>query len=645
MGIYGYFAKFLKENLPAIKPHEQVCQEINNTMDYLCIDSNGLIYGAMLQVQQKNWATIIAAVIRRLEEIINSINPQIGVYIAFDGIAPFAKAAQQKTRRYTRWFESKLEEKQYEQIEYEIGGTNFLKCTFDIECDIRNTVDSEDESKISSLQFTAGTSFMQRLSDSVTDEMKRISKTKGIEIIVSGADIKGEGEHKLLDHIRGISEHRRNIAIFGGDNDLTMLSLSQIHRHNIYNYRHFDEKDDWKLETFKQNYINNKDIIRDADRNTYVMIRNDSHKIIDGQSGKFRKYTKLYIYTGWREELITAHGYYVIDYNMVRWTMLYNMGAMNDTDIIYLNMLAWRDAIDRDKYIVYRKDFVNDIKRYNNIFRYCVDVRLDNIIKDYIFFTLMLGNDFLPHFPALQIRLDGHNKLKNAYIDCMLTQKLNLIDGRSFNKENLSIFIRFLLRHNAVGVPYDSEQETLVIFDAANSKNQNQEENLVNSGSNYTYKGKKGQHAIRLSQFDCTPHTTKSDNEKEGVVGVAISSQEYYKNLFGENVTIKNICNKYLSGLEWCYKYYTVGCPDWKWEYEHHYPPLLTNLVNNIIDYESDIIDNRVDDITQGEFLNKIFPQIYGRNSRTTMRFEWAYCKQMFEAHIYFDEYDDEYEA
>ena len=54
-----------------------------------------------------------------------------------------------------------------------------------------------------------------------------------------------------------------------------------------------------------------------------------------------------------------------------------------------------------------------------------------NTVYDYIFLCFFLGNDFLPHFPALNIRTGGTDKLINAYKATIGNTNDNLTNGKN----------------------------------------------------------------------------------------------------------------------------------------------------------------------------------------------------------------------
>jgi 5'-3' exoribonuclease 2 len=128
----------------------------------------------------------------------------------------------------------------------------------------------------------------------------------------------------------------------------------------------------------------------------------------------------------------------------------------------------------------------------------------------------------------------------------------------------------------------------------------------------------------------------------------------YYKALFDLNiddVRRQQISINYLQGLEWTMKYYTTGCPDWRWCYQHNYPPLLQDLLHYIPFFESDFIVNKppnpVNELVQlcyvlpKQSLNLLPKQLYdkllaehGDWYSDDCAFIWAYCKYFWESHV-----------
>ena len=107
MGIPYYFSYLIKNHGAIISK----LSELDNIHN-LFIDSNSLIYDSLNFNEFLNSAQfesyIIKNVITKLEEIINTIKPLENIYIAFDGVPPFAKINQQKNRRYKSAHQNKI---------------------------------------------------------------------------------------------------------------------------------------------------------------------------------------------------------------------------------------------------------------------------------------------------------------------------------------------------------------------------------------------------------------------------------------------------------------------------------------------------------------------------------------------------------
>ena len=104
-------------------------------------------------------------------------------------------------------------------------------------------------------------------------------------------------------------------------------------------------------------------------------------------------------------------------------------------------------------------------------------------------------------------------------------------------------------------------------------------------------------------------------------------------------------------------KYYTSGCPDWRWSYKYSYPPLLCDLVKYIPFYETEFITNKkpnpVSDLVQLSYVlpkqslhllpEKIFKNLIKDHSdwyKTDCDFMWAYSKYFWESHVLLPEID-----
>jgi len=165
-------------------------------------------------------------VCRYVDRLFQTVRPRKLLYLAIDGVAPRAKMNQQRSRR----FRSAEEARDRKELENDLrSGLVAAGHTFE------PTKDAWDSNVI-----TPGTTFMLNLSEYLRFYVrKRISTDKAwknINVIFSDASIPGEGEHKIMAHVR----HQRNQpdynpnlvhVLHGLDADLIMLALATHEAH------------------------------------------------------------------------------------------------------------------------------------------------------------------------------------------------------------------------------------------------------------------------------------------------------------------------------------------------------------------------------------------------------------------------------
>jgi len=200
MGIPSYFKHILDR-------YPKLLTEPGKKADVLLMDFNCLIYGCIhaktlppySHDTREAWET---AVLKEICAYVVHIWTVAGkpeqVLLAVDGVVPMAKIRQQRLRRFKSvWLAGKEREYGVRPATQEVWDTNAI---------------------------TPGTEFMERL----TVHLEALCKSKGAGWIVSGAEVPGEGEQKLMQWVRsrGTSAlEGKHIVVYGLDADLILLCM------------------------------------------------------------------------------------------------------------------------------------------------------------------------------------------------------------------------------------------------------------------------------------------------------------------------------------------------------------------------------------------------------------------------------------
>jgi len=152
------------------------------------------------------------AIFNYIEHLFSKIKPKKLFFMAVDGVAPRAKMNQQRARR----FRTALDAEKAREKAIKEGVEMPLEEAFDSNC------------------ITPGTDFMARLSKHlqyfVNKKVSEDTDWQGVEIVLSGHEVPGEGEHKIMEYIRQAKaqqdyEPNMRHCLYGLDADLIMLGL------------------------------------------------------------------------------------------------------------------------------------------------------------------------------------------------------------------------------------------------------------------------------------------------------------------------------------------------------------------------------------------------------------------------------------
>jgi 5'-3' exonuclease len=227
----------------------------------------------------------------------------------------------------------------------------------------------------------------------------------------------------------------------------------------------------------------------------------------------------------------------------------------SDKDFKYVNMKILKDSI-----VSTMKD--NILKDENKILNSIIQIET-NLINDFIFICYFLGNDFLPHFPSLDIYNDATTHLIKNYCKTLNDLGKNLLDNNKFNIKFLKLFLKNLSI---------SEHDILKTQYYTTKKYKSCDGNLY----------EKELFKIENLQF------TIYDPIKLGYDEYELYRIRYYKHYWDINENeledfVKNLVEEYLIGLKWVTQYYFKECPSWDWYYPYDHPPFIGDLYKYFI--------------------------------------------------------------
>ena len=261
-----------------------------------------------------------------------------------------------------------------------------------------------------------------------------------------------------------------------------------------------------------------------------------------------------------------------------------------------------------------------------------------NKVMDYIFMCFMLGNDFMPHFPALNIRTTGIAALMEAY-------RITIAPAETIIQSDTQGEYSIHWPNYGKLIAHLASQELTMIR------------------KEHTTRDRMSRHTREADNADDVMHDVMMLPMKQRDVEREINPFEhgwerrYYAvlcDIHSDARAQSALCRNYLQGMEWTFRYYTRGCVDWKWTYANHYPPLLADLTKHIPSTASFSFlqvkpKEPIRDLVQLCYVlprasHALLPPYVERalmrsklaskyTDNGSHNFKWAYCKYFWECH------------
>ncbi|XP_059430265.1 5'-3' exoribonuclease 3-like [Corylus avellana] len=555
MGVPSFY-RWLTNKYPnvAVKASEDEGECINTSLpnpngiefDNLYLDMNGIIHPCFHPDDHpcppETFEEVFNNIFKYVDNLFSIVRPRKLLYMAIDGVAPRAKMNQQRSRRFRTAKDREISEAEEERLreEFEMEGKPVLP---------------KHESEISDSNIiTPGTEFMYKLSEALRSHVvSRINDDPGwrdIKVIISDANVPGEGEHKIMAFIRqqrnvctGYNPNTRH-CLYGLDADLIMLALAT---HEV----HFSILREVNLTNcFKSS--NNVNATASFVKKPYEFL----HVWI------LREYLELDM------KISDPPANVKIDLERIVDDFIFLCIFCGNDFLPHMPSLEIREGAIDLLMTVYKKEF-------KNIGGYLLDMsRLaDEKRKGYIKLS----------------RVEKFILLVGSYEEKIFKKRSEICERKLKN----------LCKHSDNQVEYEGGGDMEIGIrnnfralssEKATSFRDSAESLTLSRGYGSADSSEIGKNTKELKEKLKSNLRKKSDLFKNGLrldkvrLGTAGWKERYYKEKFSvetwrdsENLR-KEIVKKYTEGLLWVLLYYFSGVPSWSWFYPYHYSPFASDL-------------------------------------------------------------------
>jgi 5'-3' exoribonuclease 1 len=216
---------------------------------------------------------------------------------------------------------------------------------------------------------------------------------------------------------------------------------------------------------------------------------------------------------------------------------------------------------------------------------------LERLIDDFVFMTFLVGNDFLPHMPSLDIGDGAFMLLFETYKEHRaqwghghyLTNAGEISDAA-----RLESFLEVIGAAEAEIFAEREKNEAVQLKKQRRwDKRDGKSKNTPSDMELHAEEESKQSEYTAMVQSMLADISLKGEKVVEGWTP-DFSQKDHKGRYYWEKLHLKpsdvsghlELRNSYIEGLIWCLAYYYRGCISWGWFFPYHYGPMISDLTN-----------------------------------------------------------------
>ncbi|KAF7721539.1 hypothetical protein EC973_004513 [Apophysomyces ossiformis] len=517
-----------------------------------------------------------------VDHLFTKIKPKELFFLAIDGVAPRAKMNQQRSRRFRTAQEAERTRQQA----------------------LKNGEELPEEDPFDSNCITPGTEFMKKLTLQLRYFInKKVSEDvnwRNVKIVLSGPEVPGEGEHKIMEYIRlakAQPDYNPNTrhCLYGLDADLIMLGLLShdphfaLLREEVTFGRQNQKRKTSSLDS--QNfYLMHLSLMREYLDMEFQALRSslnfpyDLERILDD-------FILLALFVGndFLPHLPHLHiheGALGLMFNIYKKVLPNCEGYIQDggrVDMGRLEMILKElaESVEKEAYeaenidLLYlagkredgqiERELLHDIEKKktgkngkNGLVITDVQKEIFEQVKEFVL-AHKPGATESYHFPA------GLRARDRKFIET-LARDLGLHYATEYSNEDGSKHVYVEFYENEEGTEEDTEEEM--------------DEEAIAARDRVLDKYEK---ASLVPDVLSEEEISRMEKEKFEA-GFKEWKAAYYKEKMNIDIDkeeeIEPLIRSYVTGIQWVLHYYYNGVASWGWFYPYHYAPRISDLVN-----------------------------------------------------------------